>query len=124
MACDILGALPGVLINPAQGAFYMSVNFKEGALNHRQVLPIENPEIRVLIERLMEDPAIQPDKRFVYYLLASTGVCVVPLTSFSSELQGFRFTLLEPHEEQFRKTLETLAWGIETYRASDTGMVG
>ena len=39
------------------------------------------------------------DKRFVYYLLGAKGICVVPISSFCSELQGFRVTLLEEDEE-------------------------
>lgn len=120
LACERLGRIPGVLINPARGAFYMSVVFNGDAVNQQQFLPIGNPGVRDLIERLTEDPAIQPDKRFVYYLLASSGLCVVPLTSFNSELQGFRFTLLDPDEKHFKDMLETLAWGIETYLCSDT----
>jgi alanine-synthesizing transaminase len=61
---------------------------------------------------------VYPDKRFVYYLLASTGICVVPLTSFSTNLQGFRLTLLEPDEKRFRGMVDTLGQGIEDYISS------
>ncbi|MCD6388412.1 MAG: aminotransferase, partial [Desulfobulbaceae bacterium] len=55
------------------------------------------------------------DKRFVYYLLASTGICVVPLSSFATELQGFRITLLERDETAFRMIFDTIAENIRTY---------
>jgi aspartate/methionine/tyrosine aminotransferase len=119
LVCERMAHIPGVLINPAQGAFYMSVIFRDGAINQRQFLPIENADVRDLIERLTEEPSIQPDKRFVYYLLASAGICVVPLTSFSSEFQGLRFTLLDPDETHFKEMLETLAQCIEAYLLSD-----
>ena len=60
-----------------------------------------------------------PDKRFVYHLLASTGICAVPLsTGFNSRLQGFRFTLLETDSVRFKKTIDTLAKAIKDYMAS------
>ncbi len=43
------------------------------------------------------------DKRFVYYLLAATGICVVPLTGFNCDLKGFRVTLLESDDAKFEQ---------------------
>ena len=82
-------------------------------------MPIPNTEVRRLIENLTAEEGMQPDKRFVYYLLGATGICMVPLTSFSSDLQGFRLTLLETREENFTKTVDTLARSIHRYLASD-----
>ncbi|RZB37593.1 MAG: hypothetical protein SRB2_01137 [Desulfobacteraceae bacterium Eth-SRB2] len=67
----------------------MSVVFENGVLNHRQTLPIFNGAVGELVEKLIADPKIQPDKRFVYYLLAATGICVVPLTSFNTDCRAF-----------------------------------
>ncbi|MCK5194648.1 MAG: aminotransferase, partial [Desulfobulbaceae bacterium] len=67
---------------------------------------------------LVAEPGTSFDKRFVYYLLASTGVCVVPLSSFATDLQGFRITLLERDEKTFRKIFETIAESIQGYLAS------
>jgi aspartate/methionine/tyrosine aminotransferase len=61
---------------------------------------------------------VEPDKRFVYYLLGSTGICVVPLTSFATALQGFRITLLERDEETFTRIFRTIAESIRQYTAS------
>jgi aspartate/methionine/tyrosine aminotransferase len=61
---------------------------------------------------------MEQDKRFVYYLIGAAGICVVPLSSFNTDLQGFRFTLLEQNELKFRKTMETLAASIEEYLES------
>ena len=55
------------------------------------------------------------DARFVYYLLASTGICVVPLSGFCSPHPGFRFTLLETDDAKRRWTLQTLARAITDY---------
>ncbi|MFC1857652.1 pyridoxal phosphate-dependent aminotransferase [Thermodesulfobacteriota bacterium] len=119
IACERLKKVPGVLVNQPDGAFYMSVVFEDGCLNNRQTLPIANNDVRALVENLTSGPGILPDKRFVYYLLAATGICVVPLSSFSTELQGFRVTLLEPDEGNFRNIIDTLADGITQYLESD-----
>lgn len=115
IAYDQLKDISGVLVNRTNGALYMSVTFEEGLLNNRQTLPISNNAVGDLVADLTADPNIQPDKRFVYYLLASTGICVVPLTSFNTNLQGFRITLLEPDETRFRGMIETLKKGIKNY---------
>ena len=115
IAYDRLKAVSGILVNRTDGAFYMTVVFEDGRLNNRQSLSITNRNVRELVEGLIADPKTQPDKRFVYYLLAATGICVVPLTSFSTKLQGFRLTLLEPDENRFREMIEILAEGIGLY---------
>jgi len=52
-----------------------------------------------MVETWVDDDEMPLDKRFVYYLLGAKGICVVPISSFCSELQGFRVTLLEENEE-------------------------
>ncbi len=118
IAYQCLKDVKGVLVNRPNGAFYMSVCFEDGTLTSQQTLPIENDEIRNLIESLVSSPGTSCDKRFVYYLLGSTGVCVVPLTSFASDLKGFRITLLERNEEEFIEIFKTVAKAIEKYLAS------
>ncbi len=113
-AVDILSRVPGIRVIPPRGAFYLTVLFDEGRLDSRQTLPIEDPEIRRFTERITE--GVAPDKRFVYYLLAAEGICVVPLTGFYSDLQGFRMTLLETDDNRRRQTLETLEKAIGNYR--------
>lgn len=114
-AYRILKEVPGVRVNRTNGAFYMSVVFD--ALADAGRLPIENGSVRELVEGLVAEPGIAPDKRFVYWLLGATGICVVPLSSFCSDLQGFRVTLLEPDEAIFEDTFETLAQSIRAYLA-------
>jgi alanine-synthesizing transaminase len=121
IAYDRLKKVPGVIVNRPEGAFYMGVVFEDGILNHQQYLPIKSREIRELVENLINVPGVSPDKRFVYYLLACTGICVVPLTSFSTELNGFRMTLLEPDEDRFKENVDILAKAIEDYTNSSKG---
>ncbi len=120
IAYDTLKDVKGVLVNRPNGAFYMSVCFEDGALNHKQALPIENKEIRDMIESLVAPAGTSVDKRFVYYLLGATGVCVVPLTSFATDLQGFRVTLLERNEDVFRQVFATIGTSIKAYLGSSS----
>ncbi|MCI5222392.1 MAG: pyridoxal phosphate-dependent aminotransferase [Candidatus Electrothrix sp. AR4] len=118
IAYDILKEVDGILVNRTNGAFYMSVAFEEGKLTNTQVLPIENDEVRKTVEGMVSGSDVSPDKRFVYYLLGSTGVCVVPLSSFATSMQGFRITLLERDEEVFTQIFHTIASAINQYLAS------
>ncbi len=115
IAYDILKETKGILVNRTNGAFYMSVAFTDGLLTHSQTLPIENNEVRKTVKALVSGPDVSLDKRFVYYLLASTGVCVVPLSSFATSLQGFRITLLERDEVEFIKIFTTISTAIDRY---------
>ncbi len=118
LAYEILKKVEGIKVNRTDGAFYMSVVFEEGVLNDRQVLPIESSEVRNLVKKISAGPQVSLDKRFVYYLLASTGICVVPLSSFYTPLHGFRITLLEQNVDQFKQNFENIADAIRAYLAS------
>lgn len=107
---------PSVIVNRPGGAFYQTVMFKNGVLNDKQTLKIENPQVRARIEELVKN--VTPDKRFVYYLMGATGIVVVPLTGFQCDHPGFRFTLLESDETNRAWILKTLRDSIEDYVAS------
>jgi aspartate/methionine/tyrosine aminotransferase len=109
----ILGEVPELTFNPTYGAFYNSMIFKNGVLNDRQTLPIENPQIRAKVEEWSRDVSL--DYRFVYYLLGATGICVVPISSFCSELQGFRITLLEEDEKELTNIFTAIRDSIKMY---------
>jgi aspartate/methionine/tyrosine aminotransferase len=82
-------------------------------LNDKQTLQIENPKIRAKVEEWCN--GVSSDYRFVYYLLGATGICVVPMSSFCSELQGFRITLLEEDEEELSKIFTSIRDAIKAY---------
>lgn len=105
-----------VIANKPGGAFYFTVMFKDGVLNDRQTLPIENTQVRQRIEDLVQH--VRPDKRFVYYLMGATGIVVVPLTGFQCSHDGFRMTLLETDSERRAWILKTLRESIDAYVAS------
>jgi alanine-synthesizing transaminase len=115
-AHDALKDCDSIIANKPQGAFYFTVMFKDGTLNDRQTLPIENPRIRARVEELV--PNVAPDKRFVYYLMGATGLVVVPLTGFQCAHDGFRFTLLESDDTKRAWIFRTLRESIERYVAS------
>lgn len=111
----MLSAIPELIVHKPNGAFYMTAVFKEVTLKQGQTLPVTDAKILEIITPLIEKD-IPLDKRFCYYLLASTGLCVVPLTSgFNSSFHGLRFTLLEEDDATFSKTLTTLAESIRAY---------
>lgn len=112
-AVSVLSQIPELIIHPAQGAFYMSVVFKPEVLKETQSLPLSS-DISALLIPYIE--GVNPDRRFVYYLLGATGICVVSLSSgFNSDRQGFRFTLLEQDEERFKEIINTISDSIRDY---------
>jgi aspartate/methionine/tyrosine aminotransferase len=111
---DILRTIPELTFNETFGAFYNTIIFRKGVLKPHQKIEIADKAIRSLVENWTKDP-IPLDKRFVYYLLASKGVCVVPMSSFCSELEGFRVTLLEEHEQALVNSFEAIREGILAY---------
>lgn len=95
---EILGDIPFIYFNETFGAFYNTIVFKEGVLKKGARIAINDPAKEALLESWLTDD-MDLDKVFVYNLLVATGVCVVPLSSFHSNLKGFRITLLENDEE-------------------------
>jgi aspartate/methionine/tyrosine aminotransferase len=110
---ETLQDIPELTFNPTFGAFYNTMVFKEDTLTNAQTLPIANTEVRTNVEEWVKNVSL--DFRFVYYLLGATGICVVPISSFCSDLRGFRITLLEEDEVLLKKTFTTLRNAIRTY---------
>jgi aspartate/methionine/tyrosine aminotransferase len=114
IAYEIFSKVPELILNIPNGAFYMTIVFKNGVLNDKQTLPAANENAGEIIEELSRTDKL--DKRFVYQLLASCGICVVPLSSgFNSDLYGFRITLLEPNDTKFKENIETIAQAVRLY---------
>lgn len=107
----------GIKFNKTKGAFYNTIIFDENLLDAHQYLPVEDPRIQALLDQWLE-VEMPHDKRFVYNLLAAERICVVPVSSFCSDLRGFRVTLLEENEEVFQETFEKLAKSIQYYLKS------
>lgn len=110
---DFFKTVQGVKATRPSGAFYFSVLFEDGVLRSDQTLPLDNPEARRFVEEKVGNVAL--DKRFVYYMMASAGVCATPLSGFHSDLQGFRLTTLRPDQEKRVEVLNKIKNAIETY---------
>jgi aspartate/methionine/tyrosine aminotransferase len=111
---EVFGDVPYIKFNQTNGAFYNTMIFEKGVLKEGQKLQIENPNVQGLLDDWLE-PDMRLDKRFVYYLLAAKQVCVVPISSFCSELLGFRITLLEQDEARLEEIYSRIKAGIIEY---------
>ncbi len=113
---EFLSGVPYLKFNETFGAFYNTIIFEEGVLKEGQHLHIEDPKAKALLDQwLSAEENIAPDKRFVYSLLAAKGVCVVPMSSFCSDLSGFRVTLLEENEVFLKKTFQLIREAVMEY---------
>ncbi|MFN5170445.1 MAG: pyridoxal phosphate-dependent aminotransferase [Cyclobacteriaceae bacterium] len=118
LIADLLQSVPQVTCNETFGAFYNTIIFRPGVLRAGQTMSISNKKIKELVESWCSQD-MPLDKCFVYYLLGAKGVCVVPVSSFCSELQGFRVTLLEENEETLLNTFTLIREGIQEYLNSN-----
>ncbi len=111
----ILKDVTYLYFNPTFGAFYNTIIFRPGVLHMKQSLKVENPEAKKLLDLWLSERNMKPDKQFVYYLLAAKGVCVVPISSFCSDLLGFRVTLLEEDEDLLIETFTKIKEAVIEY---------
>ncbi|MBI3396747.1 MAG: pyridoxal phosphate-dependent aminotransferase, partial [Spirochaetia bacterium] len=107
---EIFAGVKGIISNPPSGAFYVSTVF-DHKLTDDMELQIANPEVRAYINGLCAR-GVEPDRKFVYQLLGSRQICVVPLTGFVTHLQGFRSTLLERNDEKFEHIYTSIAEAV------------
>lgn len=112
-AVGFLQGLEGVQVVEPKGAFYLTVMFKEGVLKDDMQLEIPNQAAKDIITPLLKESP--NDRRFVLHLLASKGICVVPLSSFCCDKKGFRITLLEENPEKFDWIYQTIRDSIQEY---------
>ena len=106
-----------ITFNETNGAFYNTMIFKPGALKAGQTMAIRDPKVQQLLDGWLQvgNGTMELDKRFVYYLLAAKQVCLVPISSFCSELTGFRMTLLEENDELREEIFRRISEGIEEF---------
>lgn len=117
MAAAELSDIDGVEPVRPDGAYYMSIIFASDVFTDTQTLPAANPQAEAVIEPLLSEAAL--DKRFVYFLLAAEGICVVPLSSgFHSRYQGIRITLLESDIDTFQDTIARIKKALQSYLSS------
>jgi len=124
-AVEQLNQLPNVRVNMPGGVFYLVVELLDLP---RSKLIAKTKSIRLFIDNLLGDSAVNnlsdkkqaavnTDFQFCYELMGAEGICVVPLSGFGSDLNGFRMTLLQEDDEIFTQTLDSLSRAIEKYYA-------
>lgn len=109
-----LKGIEGISFSIPKGGLYGTVLFD--SLPGSGKLHIEDKEVREYTEKIVK--GVSPDKRFAYYLLASKGICIVPLSGFYSSLKGFRVTLLEYDDKTRGEIYKDLSEGIVEYLKS------
>lgn len=113
-AYEIFSKVPGLICHRPQGAFYMSVAFEKDVLHPGQKLPAANAKLREYLDTLCKED-IPHDKRFVYNLLASKGICIVPLTGFATDMCGFRVTMLNTDDQVRNARFQEIADSVTEY---------
>jgi alanine-synthesizing transaminase len=107
--CEVL-----TLVVP-DGVFYLTVTVNTDLFPETTKLESRNDDVRMYLDMLEGKQALRTDKLFAYELLGAEGVCVVPLSGFSSPVDGFRMTLLEEDAALFEETCVRIRRGAEAF---------
>jgi aspartate/methionine/tyrosine aminotransferase len=110
-ATEFFEKIPQIRVNKPKGVFYYVVELLDLP---RSVLDAKNKAVRLYLNDLLKKPVAR-DFQFSYELMASKGVCVVPLTGFGSTINGFRMTLLQQDDVIFTQTLKHIGEAITEY---------
>ena len=106
-ASKVFSEIKWVSVVEPKGAFYLSITFDLKKLNTKFEIDFNSSEIKEIIHtKIWTNPRF--DKKFCYYLLAETWICSVPLSSFNSDIDWFRITLLEDNFDKYKNTLSTI----------------
>lgn len=113
IAMDIFSKCKYLKLNKPWWVFYLTVvfDYKSDKVNKLESL---NKEIRNYLNSI-ENDSLRLDKLFAYELMWSHGVCVVPLSGFSSPLDGFRMTLLEEDEKKFEEICNKIVMWVNKF---------
>ena len=113
-AVEYFNTFPQLRVTMPGGVFYLVVELLDLP---RSKLSATTKASRLFIDKLLSEKQVAEDFQFSYELMASEGVCVVPLSGFGSNLNGFRMTLLQEDDEVFTNTLEKIGNAVSTYYA-------
>ncbi|MDQ7009978.1 MAG: pyridoxal phosphate-dependent aminotransferase [Candidatus Gracilibacteria bacterium] len=111
---EILGPVKGLKFVRPKGAYYLTVLIDDFLLVEDFFKDLKDKNLEKFVREISIGKKI--DKKFCYYLLATTGICTVPLSGFNSPLPGLRMTLLEDDEQKFRKILEEIVFAFENIK--------
>ncbi len=107
--CDVLQPVV------PDGVFYLTVTVNTEKFPNTGKLTSRNDAVRDYLDVLEDKTQLRTDKLFAYELLGAEGVCVVPLSGFSSPVDGFRMTLLEENDVLFEETCRRIRRGAEGF---------
>jgi aspartate/methionine/tyrosine aminotransferase len=113
-AVEYFNTFPQLRVTMPGGVFYLVVELLDLP---RSTLSATTKASRLFIDKLLSEKPVAADFQFSYELMASEGVCVVPLSGFGSNLNGFRMTLLQEDDEVFTHTLEKIGNAVSAYYA-------
>ena len=116
-ACEFFSHVSQVRVNKPKGVFYLVAELLDLPRNE---LGSVNKQVRLFLDNLEHKPeslAHNTDFQFAYELMGAEGICVVPLTGFGSDVNGFRMTLLQEDDAVFTETLERIGRAISNYYA-------
>ena len=114
LAQKILWDVSSIVCIEPKGAFYLSIVFDLEKIKLDFEPEIKNKKVLDYISKEISS-YMRFDKKFCYLLLASTQVCVVPLSSFGSFYDWFRMTLLEEDTDRFKLILNTIKSFIKIF---------
>ena len=89
----------GLIPNRIDGSLFGMLIIDQNCFSKAKLPPVSGKYLQILEPHLSNASL---DRVFTYYLLASTGICAVPLSSFHTNWQGIRLTLLEQNESKFQ----------------------
>jgi len=116
-AYNVFSQNENLLAPKPDGAFYYTIVFKKNILKKKFKLNIENKKIEKRLNKTLKKVK-DLDKRFVYYLMAETGIVTVPLSGFNSDELGFRITLLQENDKLFEKIILEINEKINEFLSS------
>jgi aspartate/methionine/tyrosine aminotransferase len=100
---------------PPDGVFYFTATFDTKRFPHTRKLQAASKEVRLYLDDLEAKNSLRRDKLFAYELMGAEGVCIVPLSGFSSPVDGFRMTLLEEDPARFEDACRRIRRGAEEF---------
>ena len=115
LAEKILWNLAEITLVKPKWAFYLSITFNTENINVSHIPSIKEDDIKKFVNEML-NWIDRFDKKFCYYLLGKTWICVVPLSWFNSHFEWFRMTLLEEDIDKYKFILETIRHFILEFR--------
>jgi len=116
---EVFSGNPHFSCSGGGGAFYVTIHGTDEIFDCPVPYHSLNDNQLNLIRNWIR-PGINADYKLVYYLLAVYGICVVPLSSFGTGHNGFRFTLLEQDKARFESFLSILDEALGLWSKSAT----